>query len=108
MFSVLSLDTATVTLKLASFKEEQLPYRAAIHVGAAVLAQVARSRRSEPLLDERSLCVLAVSNSRSPRDPYERLQNGMLSFFGYICYTIRDIVMKICMLDRETILNQMV
>ena len=42
--------------KLASFKEEQLPYRscAAIHVGAAVLAQVARSRRSEPLLDEQS------------------------------------------------------
>ena len=44
-------------VKLASFKEEQLPYRscAAIHVGAAVLARVARSRRSEPLLDERSL-----------------------------------------------------
>ena len=44
-------------LKLASFKEEQLPYRscAAIHVGAVVLVDVARSGRSEPLLDERSL-----------------------------------------------------
>ena len=48
--------TLNMHIKLASFKEEQLPYRscAAIHVGAAVLAQVARSRRSEPLLDERS------------------------------------------------------
>ena len=46
-----------VKLKLASFKEEQLPYRscAASHVGAAVLAQVARSRRSVPLSDEQSL-----------------------------------------------------
>ena len=50
-------------IKLASFKEEQLPYRscAAIHVGAAVLAQVARSRRSEPLLDERSFKLSLVS-----------------------------------------------
>ena len=47
---------AKIWLKLASFKEEQLPYRscAAIHAGAAVLVHVARSGRSEPLLDERS------------------------------------------------------
>ena len=47
------------SFKLASFKEEQLPYRscAVIHVGAAVLAQVARSGRSELLLDERSLSL---------------------------------------------------
>ena len=34
-------------LKLASFKEEQLPYRGndASHVGAAILAHVARSGR---------------------------------------------------------------
>ena len=43
-------------VKLASFKADQRPYRssAANHVGAAVFAHVARSRRSEPLLDERS------------------------------------------------------
>ena len=36
-------------LKLASFKEEQLPYRskAASHVGAAVLVHVARSGQSD-------------------------------------------------------------
>ena len=28
-------------------------------------------------------------------------------FFGFKCYTIRDIVTKICMLDREKVLNQM-
>jgi len=49
-------DYQDMPIELASFKEEQLPYRscAAIHVGAAVLVHLARSRRSEPLLDERS------------------------------------------------------
>ena len=58
-FYFIDFQTSSVILfehKLASFKEEQLPYRscAAIHVGAAVLVHVARIGRSEPLLDERS------------------------------------------------------
>ena len=57
-YKINTVDTTRINpFKLALFKEEQLPYRskAASHVGAAVLAHVARSRRSEPLLDERSL-----------------------------------------------------
>ena len=43
-------------LKLASFKEDQRPNRcnAASHVGAAVLAHVARSGRLDAALRERS------------------------------------------------------
>ena len=55
--------------KLASFKGDQRLYRgqAASHLGAAVLAQVARSRRSEPLLDERSLKLKLASFKEDQR-----------------------------------------
>ena len=62
-----------MNVKLASFKEEQLPYRscAAIHVGAAVLVHMARSGRSEPLLDERSFrCVLAADQNMAAYNNY--------------------------------------
>ena len=45
-------DARTSQLELGSFKEDQRPYRsdAASHVGAAVLAHVARSGRSDAAL----------------------------------------------------------
>ena len=48
----MQLKKPKVHLKLASFKEEQPPYRskAASHVGAAVLANVARSGRLDAAL----------------------------------------------------------
>ena len=56
-YKINTVDTTRINpFKLASFKEEQLPYRskAASHVGAAVLVHVAAAVDRTPLIDERS------------------------------------------------------